>query len=414
MIPSRQHVATHIGTRAPGSYCWHLVAVSVVMALCTVSCGEPLRFAEWVVPVPVTTPIFEYPALAQAERTERVTAAPDLVIGREANDPREVFYAASGLAVDGDGNIYVADTGHHRVQVFDQYGRFVRSLGQEGQGPGEFQRARDVTIAGSHLIVLDTQNYKFSIWTVSGSHYGDRPFGGTPEFYDPAGLPDGTLVALADRRTAEDALKTSLSHWQADGREIRRLVETQVDTEVKLVTRGGTSFGINVPVPLPTVAVAGTNAIYFSVSSEYQVHSFTVSGEMQWALRMVQPAVPLPEEWVAASLRELRKRVPDATRGEIPFPETLPALSGLEVDGHGHIYVFHYVLEEPQREGPRRPQPGREWDIDVYSSAGARLFSGTMPLSSWNAAAGDHVYRVETDPVTEERIVVRYRLGEPF
>ncbi len=52
--------------------------------------------------------------------------------------------------------------------------------------------------------------------------------------------------------------------------------------------------------------------------------------------------------------------------------------------------------------------------VDIYSPKGERLFSGMIPIDSWHSAVGSHLYRIETDPETEEQIVVRYRLVEPF
>ncbi len=52
--------------------------------------------------------------------------------------------------------------------------------------------------------------------------------------------------------------------------------------------------------------------------------------------------------------------------------------------------------------------------VDIYSPKGERLFSGMIPIDSWNAALADHLYRVENDPDTEKQVVVRYRLVEPF
>ena len=37
-----------------------------------------------------------------------------------------------------------------------------------------------------------------------------------------------------------------------------------------------------------------------------------------------------------------------------------------------------------------------------------------VAIEGWDSALGDHVYRVETDPDTEEQVVARYRLVEPF
>ena len=38
------------------------------------------------------------------------------------------FHGPDGVAVDSTGNVYVADTGNHRVQVFDWEGKFLRQF----------------------------------------------------------------------------------------------------------------------------------------------------------------------------------------------------------------------------------------------------------------------------------------------
>ncbi len=51
--------------------------------------------------------------------------------------------------------------------------------------------------------------------------------------------------------------------------------------------------------------------------------------------------------------------------------------------------------------------------VDVYSPKGERIFAGLIPIPTWSAALGDRVYRLETDPATDEPVVVRYRLVLP-
>ncbi len=44
----------------------------------------------------------------------------------------------SGIAVDGQGNVYVADWGNDRIQKFNADGRFITRWGAEGTGDGHF------------------------------------------------------------------------------------------------------------------------------------------------------------------------------------------------------------------------------------------------------------------------------------
>jgi len=61
----------------------------------------------------------------------------DLSIGNE-EDENYLFYRARDIQVDMEGNIYVLDSGNHRLQVFDKNGKYLRTIGKRGQGPGEF------------------------------------------------------------------------------------------------------------------------------------------------------------------------------------------------------------------------------------------------------------------------------------
>ena len=66
------------------------------------------------------------------------------------------FSKPTGLAVDKDGNLYVADTMNNRVQVFDAEGKFIRQYGKNGDGPGDFARPKGVAIdSDGHIWVAD-------------------------------------------------------------------------------------------------------------------------------------------------------------------------------------------------------------------------------------------------------------------
>jgi DNA-binding beta-propeller fold protein YncE len=64
-----------------------------------------------------------------------------------------------GVAVDGDGYVYVADSGNHRIQKFDSDGTFVREFCQEGTAQGQLKSPNDVAVDGSgNVYVTDSGN----------------------------------------------------------------------------------------------------------------------------------------------------------------------------------------------------------------------------------------------------------------
>jgi len=66
------------------------------------------------------------------------------------------FAKPTGLAVDSDGNLYVADTLNNRIEVFDADGKFISTFGKAGDGPGYFGRPKGVAIdSDDHIWVAD-------------------------------------------------------------------------------------------------------------------------------------------------------------------------------------------------------------------------------------------------------------------
>ena len=79
-----------------------------------------------------------------------------------------------GLAVDRLSRIYVADAGNHRIQVFDEIGRFLFAFGRKGTRPGEFNDPCDVTISRTgHVIVADRLNDRLQVFTLNGKFLRD-------------------------------------------------------------------------------------------------------------------------------------------------------------------------------------------------------------------------------------------------
>jgi DNA-binding beta-propeller fold protein YncE len=79
------------------------------------------------------------------------------------------FAKPTGVAVDKDGNLYVADTLNDRIEVFDADGAFIRTWGKNGDGPGYFGRPKGVTVdSDGHVWVADGMQDRVQVFTNDG------------------------------------------------------------------------------------------------------------------------------------------------------------------------------------------------------------------------------------------------------
>lgn len=78
-----------------------------------------------------------------------------LVIGvNEEKGPAYALGDPVGVAVDSVGRVYVADAQIPAVQVYDDTGTHLRTIGRKGPGPGESQDLRDLHVHGDTLTVI--------------------------------------------------------------------------------------------------------------------------------------------------------------------------------------------------------------------------------------------------------------------
>lgn len=70
------------------------------------------------------------------------------------------FSVPGGVAVDSSGNVFVADRFNTRIQKFDNNGLWRKTWGTEGYNIGQFKSARDITVNPNtnNVFVLDSFN----------------------------------------------------------------------------------------------------------------------------------------------------------------------------------------------------------------------------------------------------------------
>jgi probable HAF family extracellular repeat protein len=102
------------------------------------------------------------------------------------------FYYPFGIAVDGNGNVYVADQYNHRIQKFAEDGSFLLAWGTYGSGLDQFMYPSGVAVdrGNGFVYVADQNNHRIQKFTTDGTYlntWGSQG-NGSGQFQYPLGI----------------------------------------------------------------------------------------------------------------------------------------------------------------------------------------------------------------------------------
>ncbi len=404
-IPARSsHRAVTPGRRARAV---GAALIILVVSACSGDTAPDLELADWIIPVGDGVPIHEYLGVAVDERDpDAVRLVEDLVIGADPNDPNTLFYQPTGIWASAGGDIFVAEMGGKRVQMFDADGRFVRTIGKEGQGPGEFQFPFFIMGGGDRFGVYDMRNRRISSFSDNGDHLGDVE--GRLSLYTNlvASMEDGSFVATTNERNPDRSSTVAITRFSFEGDKLATLAEVEGPPVSMMVERddpvGQAQALLDRRAYTPPLKAAGEGIVYVSPASQYQVLAMTPDGDPRWALRVAWPRPPYPPRLKRAFLESRPEEQADFSEEALDWPEDEDAVQAMFADGAGRLYVLP-GFEQTGDEAPER------FPIDVYSPDGERIAAGIVS-NRWSFARGEYVYGFGFNNDDDQTTVVRYRI----
>lgn len=360
---------------------------------------------------------------------ERVRLIEDLRIGTLDGPEKYLFGRVAAVAArPSDGMIFVLDAQVPIIRQYDADGRFVRNVGREGEGPGEYRRVSGMEILpDGRLAVWDGNEGRITVYDTAGSYDASHRLGGNLIPSESFGIDDdgNFYVAVRDRSRTPGSGFSSPYTFIA-------------------LSPSGDSIG-SIPCPLsergsaPALIIAASEGLREPFQDE-RLCALTRSGRVitghnrSYALdvttsagvrRIVRHVEPVElagderaqwEAWLDFFRRAMRER--GRAGGPFPsLPATKPYYRRLWVDADNRTWVDRYAEATKREVEPREPgdeRPPYEWreppTFDVITSDATFFGTIVMPadvlllcasgLFVWGRATGE----------MREHYVVRFRI----
>ena len=290
--------------------------------------------------------------LAEMYRSGEIKLTPVLTLSDESM-PEDVFFESlSDLTFDSEDNIYIADSSACDIKVFDPAGRFIKTLGRKGQGPGEFLMPSYLSFAKGQIVVCELGNRRLSILTKNGEFLKSVPIlsaEGWPRKIRT--LPNGNFVIENMKRFYGNNEKPQESFIGIYSPELgcKKTIYTQSVWRNKYIT---SPVRTNLPQPFASLVywdVAPDGRIVIGYSEKYLIEIFdSEKGKLFDFSHTYNPVKVTKEDKInffdnmtsTSSQGGIKKGAPDYIVENTKFPKYKPAFQYIIVDGEGNILVF--------------------------------------------------------------------------
>ncbi len=325
----------------------------------------------------------------------QVLAEPEVSIGAFGGDSDYELYQVGSATRFADGMIAVLNAGTHEVRFYDADGRYLRSIGRDGEGPGEFRRPSALFRLGSDsLVVWDSQLRRVSVFLRHGVFARSFTIAGTAPYSVTNLLANRTLLAATGNVYRAGASEGGV-HRDTSRYVILSLKGDSVGSvgsfpsAERFVRLAGGGMSVTTMLFSRTTRRAVyDNLVFVGTNDEYAIDVYDDAGNLVRSIRReVTPTVVTAELFSAevehriSEIEERFREIMAPLYEDMPRSEVQPFYSGLLTDPDGHLWVRRYT-----------PESDPEWEWSVFDSSGRWLGDVVSPT-------GLEIYEVGRDYV---------------
>jgi hypothetical protein len=287
----------------------------------------------------------------------RIVFEEELSIGEFEGDENYMFTGNIFFNTDNEGNFYVADMEGDRILKYDSEGKYLLTIGREGQGPGEFQSLSVPRFdKDNNLYITDGGNRRISFFDKDGKFLRQKLM---PERYGNLYINSKGLIAATKTSTGEETnvQKTIFLFSLLDDKfnSIAEIYKDEIDLPLptgrdvsSMAEYVGNVLSKAAFRPFIKYRLADNDFIYFGYPDKYEINIYSPEGKL--TRKIVRDYEPIAiskkdkESFVKVAMEEFAGPVftDDLKKlaiKQIKYPKYKPAYQSFSVMENGWLAV---------------------------------------------------------------------------
>jgi hypothetical protein len=249
----------------------------------------------------------------------------ELSIGVAEGAEEYMFQDVREVEVDDSERILVSDRRGFHIKVFDKFGKYIKTIGRKGQGPGEFSQISSIQITPrNELMVYERNGFKLTYFSLDGDYIRTVLLKGIQAFWvrenSKGNYFESSVEFQGQYNTNTFRVATEVKEYGSDFAFIKTVAKDKFRNA-------------NVPLrPDMLARFPSFDSLICGYKDSYELHIINLEGEIVRKVLKDYSLIEISEE--------------EKTRRELPKSKELskyfPAFQDFSVDEEGRIYVQLY------------------------------------------------------------------------
>ena len=295
----------------------------------------------------------------------RIIFKEELTIGEPEGDENYMFGGGINFNTDNEGNFYVVDSGNHRIQKYDPEGKYLLTIGREGQGPGEFRAFSLPRFdKDNHLYITDGSNRRISFFDKDGQYLKQIRM---QERYENLHINSRGFIVANKWQMIQEGNAQKQTHqyglFDSEFNPVQELFKDEIETPLPTGRDASSlgdfiakTFSILAFRPPVVITLADNNFIYLGFPEKYEIIVYSPEGKP--ARKIIRDYDPLPvnekdKENFQKIVREQALSLPIFTDDikkialqKIKYPKYKPAYQSFTLMENGWLAVIVDSVED--------------------------------------------------------------------